>query len=134
MQTATAQEIGKAYKRKCLEWHPDKHGQDEESQNKAREMFNAIGEAQEILSDEKRRALYDEGCDKEVRGSSRARWACLVTHIDTFSIPEAPACALRRSIRNGAHNPSECSASLLCQSRSTLRVRRLTARAIACDA
>ena len=63
-QTATQQEVGKAYKRKCLEWHPDKHGQDEESQNKAREMFNAIGEANELLTDPKKRALYDEGCDK----------------------------------------------------------------------
>jgi hypothetical protein len=96
-QTATAHEIGKAYKRKCLEWHPDKHGQDEESQTKAREMFNAIGEAQEILSDEKRRAWYDEGCDKEVRGSSRACPACWVIYRHVCS-PEALARALRDSI------------------------------------
>jgi len=66
-ESASEPEIKAAYKKKALEWHPDKHGQaEEELQAKAVEMFNMVGEAQEILTHPRKKALFDEGYDKEM--------------------------------------------------------------------
>ncbi|CAR28210.1 hypothetical protein ZYGR_0N07020 [Zygosaccharomyces rouxii] len=54
--TATPTEIKKAYRRKAMETHPDKHPDDPEAENK----FQAVGEAYQVLSDESLRARYDE--------------------------------------------------------------------------
>ena len=53
-KTASDEEIKKAYRKKALQFHPDKN-QDE----KAEENFKEIGEAYEILSDSEKRSLYD---------------------------------------------------------------------------
>eukprot|EP00924_Labyrinthula_sp_SR-Ha-C_P009690 augustus_masked-scaffold_22-processed-gene-3.38-mRNA-1 protein AED:0.38 eAED:0.40 QI:0/-1/0/1/-1/1/1/0/460 len=51
-------EIKAAYKKKALEVHPDrKDGNDEE--------FKLVGEAFEVLTDQRKRKLYDEGYDKK---------------------------------------------------------------------
>ena len=57
-------EIKVSYKRQCLLWHPDKH-EEGEPREKAEARFKLIGEAYEVLSDERKRALYDEGHDLE---------------------------------------------------------------------
>lgn len=45
-------EIKKAYKRKAIEWHPDKHSTKSEEEVKyAEATFKDIGEAYAILSD-----------------------------------------------------------------------------------
>lgn len=54
--TATAMEIKKAYRRKAMETHPDKHPNDPEAESK----FQAIGEAYQVLSDPGLRSRYDE--------------------------------------------------------------------------
>lgn len=54
--TATAMEIKKAYRRKAMETHPDKHPNDPEAESK----FQAVGEAYQVLSDPGLRSRYDE--------------------------------------------------------------------------
>lgn len=63
---ATETEIKKAYRRKAVEWHPDKHQQNGEAALKEAEIrFKDIGEGYSVLSDEKKRKMYDEGYDLE---------------------------------------------------------------------
>ncbi len=51
-KTADEGEIKKAYRKKAIEWHPDKHNtESEEEVKKAEAMFKDIGEAYAILSD-----------------------------------------------------------------------------------
>lgn len=54
--TATSTEIKKAYRKKAMETHPDKHPDDPDAQDK----FQAVGEAYQVLSDENLRTRYDE--------------------------------------------------------------------------
>lgn len=58
--------VKKAYRKKAVIWHPDKHSQaTEEEQKKAEDMFKDIGEAYGVLSDAQKRQMYDEGADIE---------------------------------------------------------------------
>ena len=53
---ASAAEIKKAYRKKAIQYHPDKNPDDA----KAEEMFKKAAEAYEVLSDENKRARYDQ--------------------------------------------------------------------------
>lgn len=53
---ASATEIKKAYRKKAVEYHPDKNPGDA----KAEEMFKKAAEAYEVLSDENKKARYDQ--------------------------------------------------------------------------
>lgn len=53
---ATADEIKKAYRKKAIQYHPDKNPGDKESEEK----FKEAAEAYEVLSDEQKRAKYDQ--------------------------------------------------------------------------
>lgn len=54
-KNASADEIKKAYRKKAIQFHPDKNPGDKE----AEEKFKEAAEAYEILSDEQKRAQYD---------------------------------------------------------------------------
>jgi molecular chaperone DnaJ len=54
-KTATGDEIKKAYRKKAIQYHPDKNPGDKESE----ERFKEAAEAYEVLSDEQKRAQYD---------------------------------------------------------------------------
>jgi len=56
---ASQQEVKQAFRKQCLKWHPDKHRGSEDDTAKASIMFKAINEANEVLSDEQKRTLYD---------------------------------------------------------------------------
>ncbi|MBC7465239.1 MAG: DnaJ domain-containing protein [Bdellovibrio sp.] len=55
-KSATPEEMKKAYRKLAMEHHPDKN----QGNKKAEEKFKEISEAYETLSDEKKRATYDQ--------------------------------------------------------------------------
>ena len=67
---AGADEIKKAYRKKAMQFHPDRNPGDKE----AEEKFKEVGEAYEVLSDADKRARYDQfgfqGVDPNFGGGS----------------------------------------------------------------
>lgn len=55
-KSASASEIKKAYRKKAIQYHPDKNPGD----TKAEELFKKSAEAYEVLSDPDKRAKYDQ--------------------------------------------------------------------------
>ena len=55
-RNADAQEIKKAYRKAALKYHPDRNPDDKEAELK----FKDAGEAYEVLSDCKKRQIYDQ--------------------------------------------------------------------------
>jgi molecular chaperone DnaJ len=65
---ASADEIKKAYRKKALQYHPDKNPGDSEAERR----FKEISEAYEVLSDEKKRQIYDRYGSDAVHGAAGA--------------------------------------------------------------
>merc|ERR1711902_329713 len=65
-KNANEEEIKKAYKKRALEHHPDRHvgGSDAEKADHETK-FKEIGEAYAVLSDSRKKASYDAGQDVE---------------------------------------------------------------------
>ncbi|KAG8224213.1 hypothetical protein J437_LFUL002669 [Ladona fulva] len=74
-------EIKKAYRRLALKWHPDKNPDNQEEANK---RFKEISEAYEVLSDEKKRKVYDQYGKEGLSGLNGARRSA-GRHHDFFS-------------------------------------------------
>lgn len=55
-KSATAEEIKKAYRKKAMQYHPDRNPGDKE----AEEKFKEAAEAYEVLSDDDKRSRYDQ--------------------------------------------------------------------------
>ena len=55
-KSATAEQIKKAYRKKAMEFHPDRNPGNKE----AEEKFKEVGEAYEVLSDADKKARYDQ--------------------------------------------------------------------------
>ena len=75
-RVSSEMEIKKQYKKRALELHPDKQSTQEEKEI-CEEKFKLMGEGLEILCDQFKRDLYDEGYDKtsieeRVQAASRA--------------------------------------------------------------
>ncbi|RUS76852.1 hypothetical protein EGW08_015385 [Elysia chlorotica] len=63
-KTASEDEIKKAYKKRALIHHPDRHSNDTADKQKEEEKkFKELSEAYSILSDSKKKARYDSGQD-----------------------------------------------------------------------
>ena len=58
---ASADEIKKAYRKLALKWHPDKWSQSSDVEKKSAEAnFKEVAEAYDVLSDDNKRARYDQ--------------------------------------------------------------------------
>ena len=55
-KNATPEQIKKAYRKKAIEFHPDRNPGNKE----AEEKFKEAAEAYDVLSDEKKKQLYDQ--------------------------------------------------------------------------
>jgi len=65
-KNANEEEIKKAYRKRAMVHHPDRHSGATETEQKDHEhKFKEVGEAYAILSDEKKRRMYDSGQDLE---------------------------------------------------------------------
>lgn len=62
---ATQDEIKKAYRKLALKYHPDKNPDDSQAEAK----FKDVSEAYEVLSDEKKRQMYDQYGSDALRGA-----------------------------------------------------------------
>lgn len=65
-KTASADEIKKAYRKKAIQYHPDKNPGDKVSEEK----FKEAAEAYEVLSDDQKRQRYDQYGHAGVGGAS----------------------------------------------------------------
>src|ERR1700722_11560888 len=65
-RTATQEEIKKAYRKQALKFHPDRNPGDSEAEKR----FKEVSEAYEILSDEKKRQIYDQYGKEALRGAA----------------------------------------------------------------
>ncbi len=64
---ASTDEIRRAYKKLAVKYHPDRNQGNAEAEAK----FKAVNRAHEVLSDEKKRALYDEFGEEGLRDNFR---------------------------------------------------------------
>src|SRR5690606_37884659 len=80
-RTATAEEIKKAYRKKALEYHPDRNP----GNKKAEERFKEAAEAYEVLSDTDKRARYDRFGHAGVNGTTGSGFGGGMSMEDIFS-------------------------------------------------
>ncbi|XP_065433953.1 dnaJ homolog subfamily C member 7 isoform X2 [Chrysemys picta bellii] len=72
-KNASEDEIKKAYRKRALMHHPDRHsGASAEIQKEEEKKFKEVGEAFTILSDPKKKARYDSGQDLDEDGMNMA--------------------------------------------------------------
>jgi molecular chaperone DnaJ len=64
-RNASAEDIKKAYRKLALRYHPDRNPNDA----KAEEHFKKVSEAYEVLSDEKKREIYDRYGAEALKGA-----------------------------------------------------------------
>jgi molecular chaperone DnaJ len=83
-RSATAEEIKKAYRKKALQFHPDKNPGDAQAEKR----FKDVSEAYEVLSDDKKRQIYDrhgkEGLQGAAAGASMHGFSSMDEALRTF--------------------------------------------------
>ncbi len=80
-KTATVEEIKKAYRKKAIQYHPDKNPGDKV----AEEKFKEAAEAYEVLSDPQKRQRYDRFGHAGVGDAAGGRYGGGMTMEDIFS-------------------------------------------------
>ncbi len=80
-KTASAEEIKKAYRKKAIQYHPDKNPGDKT----AEEKFKEAAEAYEVLSSEEKRSRYDQFGHAGVGGAASGGYGGGMSMDDIFS-------------------------------------------------
>ncbi|MDD2328050.1 MAG: molecular chaperone DnaJ [bacterium] len=80
-KSASAEEIKKAYRKKAIQYHPDKNPGDKE----AEEKFKEAAEAYEVLSDQNKRARYDQFGHAGMGGAASGGFGGGMSMDDIFS-------------------------------------------------
>ena len=62
-KNADEKEIKRAYKKMAMKYHPDRNSESEESKKMAEKKFIDVNDAYSVLSDPKKRSMYDQGYD-----------------------------------------------------------------------
>ena len=62
-KNADEKEIKRAYKKMAMKYHPDRNSESEESKKMAEKKFIDVNDAYTVLSDPKKRSMYDQGVD-----------------------------------------------------------------------
>ena len=62
-KNADEKEIKRAYKKMAMKYHPDRNSESEESKKMAEKKFIDVNDAYSVLSDPKKRSMYDQGVD-----------------------------------------------------------------------
>jgi len=73
-RNARKKEINKVYRKLAQKWHPDNF-QDEDEKKRAEKKFMDIAAAKEVLTDEEKRATFDQGgdpLDNDMQGQSQS--------------------------------------------------------------
>lgn len=92
-RSATHDDIKKAYRKMALKFHPDKN-----KSAGAEERFKEIAEAYEVLSDKKKREIYDQYGEEGLKGEDNTQ--CFYTRsrvmhsFCAFQVDPAPTAAL----------------------------------------
>lgn len=66
-RSATDDDLKKAYRKLALKYHPDKNKSPD-----AEERFKEVAEAYEVLSDKKKREVYDQCGEEGLQGGAQA--------------------------------------------------------------
>lgn len=80
-KTSSSEEIKKAYRKKAIQYHPDKNPGDQS----AEEKFKEAAEAYEVLSDEQKRKRYDQFGHAGVGGAASGGFGGGMSMEDIFS-------------------------------------------------
>ena len=62
-KNADERDIKRAYKKMAMKYHPDRNSETEESKKLAEKKFIDVNDAYSVLSDPKKRSMYDQGVD-----------------------------------------------------------------------
>ena len=62
-RNANEHEIKRAYKKMAMKYHPDRNAESEETKKMAEKKFIDVNDAYSVLSDPKKKSMYDQGID-----------------------------------------------------------------------
>lgn len=78
-RNATDDDIKKAYRKKAMIHHPDRHANSSPEERKEQELkFKEVGEAYSILSDQRKKMCYDNGQDVEEMDQGNSLYSTLI--------------------------------------------------------